>query len=176
MNALVRRALLLTVILVISTSASLAGTIQIVALGGSNTRGYGVSAGKAYPEQLEAMLKAKGYDVRVINKGVDKQLTMHILANLNVQVPDGTSIVILDHPEDRVPPNLKAAHAANVKAIVDRLKARHIVTIVTGTRAVDGERFQLQSDHLHLTARGHAALAAKLLPKVIVAIAAQKAN
>ena len=34
---------------------------QIIALGASNTRGMGVAFEAAYPAQLEAMLRAKGY-------------------------------------------------------------------------------------------------------------------
>ena len=40
-----------------------AETIRIVAIGASNTSGYAVGAGSAYPAILERLLKAKGYDV-----------------------------------------------------------------------------------------------------------------
>ena len=53
----------------------------IVALGASNTFGKGVSRGQAYPAQLEALLRARGLSVRVINAGYwgytyDQQLVL----------------------------------------------------------------------------------------------------
>jgi lysophospholipase L1-like esterase len=36
--------------------------MNIVALGASNTAGWGVASQTAYPAQLEVMLKARGYD------------------------------------------------------------------------------------------------------------------
>jgi acyl-CoA thioesterase I len=40
---------------------------QVVALGASNTAGKGVAPQQAYPAQLEALLRSKGYDGRVVN-------------------------------------------------------------------------------------------------------------
>jgi acyl-CoA thioesterase-1 len=40
---------------------------QIVAIGASNTAGYGVGASQAFPAQLEAMLRAKGSNMHVTN-------------------------------------------------------------------------------------------------------------
>ena len=44
-------------------SAASAETVRIVAIGASNTSGYAVGQGNAYPAILERLLKAKGYDV-----------------------------------------------------------------------------------------------------------------
>jgi lysophospholipase L1-like esterase len=63
---------------------------NIVALGASNTRGKGVDPGKAYPAQLEAMLKSKGYHVRVINAGLDGVPTLGMLQRLDTAVPNDT--------------------------------------------------------------------------------------
>src|SRR5712691_3424759 len=38
---------------------------RIVAIGASNTAGFGAGFGQSYPAQLEAMLKAHGYKVQV---------------------------------------------------------------------------------------------------------------
>ena len=48
---------------------------QIVALGASNTRGMGVAFEAAYPAQLEAMLRAKGYRGGVLNAGISGDTT-----------------------------------------------------------------------------------------------------
>src|SRR4029078_3386693 len=68
---------------------------QIVALGASNTRGWGVSAGQSYPAQLQAMLQAQGSSLRVKNEGVPGNTSGDMLARLPSAVPDGTKIVIL---------------------------------------------------------------------------------
>jgi len=43
---------------------------QVVALGASNTAGKGIAPQEAYPAQLEAMLRAKGYNGHVVNAGL----------------------------------------------------------------------------------------------------------
>ena len=68
--------------------------IKIVALGGSNTYGKGVSRDEAYPAQLERMLRAAGYDVVVKNEGTNGQTTLDELGKLDSAVPDGVKIVI----------------------------------------------------------------------------------
>jgi acyl-CoA thioesterase I len=72
-----------------------ADTVRIVAVGASNTAGKGVGT-EAFPAQLEALLKAKGYDVRVTNVGISGDDTGHMLARIENAVPDGTRVVILD--------------------------------------------------------------------------------
>jgi hypothetical protein len=52
-------------------TAAQAETTRIVAIGASNTSGVAVGASAAWPALLEGMLKAKGYDVSVINLGVN---------------------------------------------------------------------------------------------------------
>src|SRR4051795_12621780 len=49
---------------------SLSQPIGIVALGDSNTAGFGVGRDQAYPAHLERMLRAAGHDVQVWNAGV----------------------------------------------------------------------------------------------------------
>ena len=48
-----------------------AETIRVVALGASNISGYAVGGTSgAWPARMEAILRAKGYDVTVSNQGV----------------------------------------------------------------------------------------------------------
>jgi acyl-CoA thioesterase I len=116
------------------------------------------------------MLRAKGYDVHVVNAGVNGDTTAGMLARLNSAVPDRTRLVILDQaPANDLEHGLMGQHAANVAAIVGRLRERHIKTIVIPNMHVWGGQ-HLQPDGLHLTAEGHAAVAARLLPLVAAAI------
>ena len=52
---------------------------QIVAFGASNVAGAGVESGQAWPAQLEALLREKGYNVNVINAGITGDTTTHML-------------------------------------------------------------------------------------------------
>jgi acyl-CoA thioesterase I len=74
---------------------SFAHAATVVALGASNTAGKGVSPSQAYPAQLEIMLRARGFDVNVINAGVSGDTTGGMMARLESAVPKGTSVVIL---------------------------------------------------------------------------------
>src|SRR5262245_57568883 len=69
--------------------------LRIVALGASNTAGWGVAAAESYPAQLEALLTAKGMPATVINAGVSGDTTGGMLARLEREVAPGTDLVIL---------------------------------------------------------------------------------
>ena len=68
---------------------------QIVALGASNTAGYGVGAAAAFPAQLQEMLRANGRPMSVTAPGVSGDTTAGMLARLSSAVPNGTKIVVL---------------------------------------------------------------------------------
>jgi acyl-CoA thioesterase-1 len=146
---------------------------QIVAFGASNVEGKGVFPSQAWPAQLEAMLKAKGYNVHVKNAGKSGDTTSGMLHRLNSAVPSGTKIVILDmgggYFNNR---NTTAASQANGKADMDaiqtQLKSRGITVIPELTSRVP--LAYKQTDKIHLTPEGHKLVATHLLPKVISAL------
>src|SRR6266481_8050717 len=72
-----------------------ADAATVVALGASNTYGKGVARNQAYPAQLEAILRAKGLNVHVVNAGINGDTTAGMLGRLDRVVPNGTSVVIL---------------------------------------------------------------------------------
>jgi acyl-CoA thioesterase-1 len=76
--------------LCVSESYAAAAEVTIVAIGSSSTEGHGVPYQESYPAQLEAMLRAKGVDARVINAGIGGDTTGGMLARLDSAVPDGT--------------------------------------------------------------------------------------
>lgn len=146
--------------------AACAASINIVALGASNTAGRGVGYQQAYPAQLQAMLRAKGYDVNVINAGVNGDTTEGMLGRLDSAVPAGTRLVLISPSANDAKHGMAAQQGSYVSSIVSRLHARGIKTIIvpplrTFTKQVDGE---------HLSASAHQAVAAMLLPRVIAAI------
>lgn len=141
---------------------------RIVALGASNTAGRGVGARAAWPAQLEALLHARGYRMQVINAGISGDDTSGMLARLDQAIPEGTRLVLLDKTDtnDR---RRGIDTARNVTAIVAHLKARNIRTIVLPSlHALSGGR--LQGDGIHITADGHATIAARLASRVAQAI------
>ncbi|WP_375414947.1 GDSL-type esterase/lipase family protein [uncultured Bradyrhizobium sp.] len=151
---------------------SLAGAAhaQIVALGASNVAGRGVSSSEAFPAQLERMLAAKGYNAHVANAGVNGNTNADLLARLDQAVPAGTRIVLLGTLGGAY--NARRLGLGDQKAdfasIVARLRSRGIKIIpVTGSGVT---RKYLQADRVHLTADGHALVAARLLPSVIQAL------
>ena len=58
------------VLCAIAAHAQTQARVTIVALGASNTEGWGVSAAEAYPAKLQALLNARGIDAAVINAGI----------------------------------------------------------------------------------------------------------
>jgi len=105
---------------------------QIVALGASNTRGMGVTFEEAYPAQLEAMLRAKGYRGGVLNAGISGDTTTGMLARLDSAVPPDTRVVILQPGANdlRRRGGGPAAREANIQQIVSRLRARGIQVVM----------------------------------------------
>ena len=67
----------------------------IVALGASGIHGKGVLLSEAFPAQLENMLRAEGFNVQVINAGVDGDTTTGMLFRMDSVIPPGTKITIV---------------------------------------------------------------------------------
>jgi acyl-CoA thioesterase I len=91
-----RLAALAGALLLAATLPAAARPVAIVAFGDSLTAGYGVLPGESFPEQLEAALKAKGYDVTVANAGVSGDTAADGLGRLEWSVPEEANIVIVE--------------------------------------------------------------------------------
>lgn len=70
--------------------------LKIVAFGDSLTAGYNLPQSAAFPTQLEKALRAKGFDVEIINAGVSGDTTTSAMARLDWSIPDGTDGVIME--------------------------------------------------------------------------------
>lgn len=117
-------------------SVALAAPVRIVALGDSLTAGYGVAAGKAFPNQLEAALKARGLDVVVDNAGVSGETAAQGLARLDWSVPEGTDAVIVALGANDMLRGLDPeATRKALGEIIARLKARGLPVLLAGMRA-----------------------------------------
>ena len=70
--------------------------LRIVAFGDSLTAGYNLPQAAAFPSQLEKALRAKGFDVEIINAGVSGDTTTSAMGRLDWSIPDGTDGVIME--------------------------------------------------------------------------------
>ena len=80
-----------------------AETINIVALGDSNTYGTGqgntpggVPVAEAYPAKLERALRARGWDVSVSNQGAAGRTTRDAIYSLDRTIPAGTKLTVIE--------------------------------------------------------------------------------
>jgi acyl-CoA thioesterase-1 len=122
-----------TLALAATIGAASAWPIKLVALGDSLTAGYGVGPGQAFPEVLEKALKAKGYDVKVINAGVSGETAGDGLARFDWSVPPDTGALLVELGANDMLRGLPVANAKRaLSAILEKAKAAHIPTLLTG--------------------------------------------
>lgn len=144
-----------------------AGTVQaatVVALGASNTYGKGVARNQAYPAQLEALLRARGLNVHVVNAGINGDTTGGMLARLDQAVPKGTSVVILQPGG-----NDRRKHASdNTPDIQSRLSEKGVKVVMLPNNMLHG--LPHQPDGQHLTPEGYHLLAEGLVGQVAAAL------
>jgi acyl-CoA thioesterase I len=141
---------------------------QIVALGASVVQGYGVNSGEAFPEQLQAMLRAKGKQYSVSNQGVSGDTTAGVLSRLDSAVPEGTRVVILMIGGNDVRRGGSVADArAGVGQIMSRLNARKIRVInAMPLYMAARSKGMVVADGIHLNAAGQKYVASALLPSI----------
>jgi acyl-CoA thioesterase-1 len=101
--------------------------IQIAAVGDSVMEGKTLTPGETFPGQLQAALKAKGYNVTVLNSGRWGDTTAQILSRLDKAVPANTQIAIVQGGGNDVRLGKPRSEIRdNLLRIVERLRARNI--------------------------------------------------
>jgi acyl-CoA thioesterase I len=149
-----------------------AAAINIVAIGASNTTGFGVGSDHAYPALLQQLLRKKGINANVTNAGVNGDVTTGMLSRLDAAVPKGTDLVILQPGgNDLRFFGTKERRTANIAAMVARLRARHIRVIVYDPDPVPPDFYQW--DHIHFNAAAHAKIAATLAAQISAQVSPQ---
>jgi acyl-CoA thioesterase-1 len=143
---------------------SAAQAATVVALGASNTFGKGVSRGQAYPARLEALLRARGLNARVVNAGINGDTTGGMLARLDRVVPKGTSVVILQ-PGGNDRRKLAPDRTSEIQA---RLAAMGIKVVMLPNGMLGGKPHQPNGQHL--TPEGYHMLAEELVDQVAGAL------
>lgn len=149
--------------LTVAVSCAAAEPVEIVALGDSLTAGYGLDPGGAFPEQLEAVLVARGYDVTVANAGVSGDTASDGLARLEWSVPAEADIVIVElGANDALRGIDPAVTGQALDKIIAKLQARDQTVLLAGMLAPRnlGDRYAAEFDAIYpdLAARYDVAL------------------
>jgi acyl-CoA thioesterase-1 len=110
--------------------------IRLVVLGDSLSAGYQLPSGTAFPEQLEAVLRARGHRVDIVNAGVSGDTSSQGLDRLDWSVPDGTHAVIVELGANDALRGVDPAFTRKTLAtIVERLQARGVSVMLAGMLA-----------------------------------------
>jgi acyl-CoA thioesterase I len=168
----------------LASAAAQARTIHIVAFGDSATAGWLLPQTQAYPAQLQALLRKKGYDVSVTNAGVNGDTTAGALARFDAAIAPGTDIAIVELGTNdlriRVP---RERMRANLTEIVKTLQKRGIAVLLIGLGSLDLSDVARNNnlpyaqwklppgkyrarDHAHFNAEGYSIVIARMLPQV----------
>ena len=148
------------------SSIGQAATLRILALGASNAAGKGVATEQAWPARLQQMLRAKGYDAVVTVNAVNGLTSSAILSGVDAAVAPGTQVVVFDvgMANDRKRNVSPSETQANKEQIAAHIRAHGAKAIFAPYRGAPR-----QADGHHLSAEGHAEVAARLVPMVIAA-------
>jgi len=158
-------ACIIAAVLALAAGPLQARPLNIVAIGASNTTGFGVGEQNAYPAVLQRLLRQKGIDAHVTNAGVNGDVTSGMRNRLDTAVPNGTDIVILQPGgNDLRFFGTKQARTANIAAMMQRLHARGIRVIVYDPDPVPRDFYQW--DGIHFNAAAHAKIAATLAAQI----------
>jgi acyl-CoA thioesterase I len=120
----------------LGSGASAATPLKILMLGTSLTQGYGLPPGTEIPAVLQAKLKSAGVEARVINAGVSGDTSASGLSRLDWSLADRPDAAIVELGSNDalrgIPP---AQTEKNLSAILAKLKAQHIPTLLLGMMA-----------------------------------------
>jgi acyl-CoA thioesterase-1 len=120
----------------VSPGITAAESLRIVALGDSLMAGYGLAEKDGFPAKLQAVLRAKGHDVEVINAGVSGDTASGGLTRLDWSVPKDAAAVILELGANDA---LRAVNPAETRKALDealrRLRERKLEVLLAGMLA-----------------------------------------
>jgi acyl-CoA thioesterase I len=118
------------------TAALRAEPITILALGDSLTAGLGLDAPQAYPQQLEAALRARGHDVKVLNAGVSGDTVAQGAARLGWALSDDVDAVMVELGANDALRGLPPEQAeAALDEIATAVSAKKLPLLLLGMRA-----------------------------------------
>jgi acyl-CoA thioesterase I len=112
------------------------GKLRILAFGDSLSAGYGLPHDQGFEAQLQAALRAKGHDVQILDGAVSGDTTAGGRARLDWALAGQPQAVILElGANDGLRGIDPRDSAANLAAILDTLRAKHIPVLLCGMYA-----------------------------------------
>ena len=128
--------MLLWLWLLLAVSPAQAAELRVLMLGDSITAGFGLARAEALPARLEAALRARGREVRVIDAGVSGDTTAGGRARLDWALADAPQAVILALGGNDGLRGLPPAQTHdNLAAILAVLRERRLPVLVAGMLA-----------------------------------------
>jgi acyl-CoA thioesterase I len=116
--------------------AGLAQATTILALGDSLTAGYGLDAGHAMPEILQAALKQNGKDITVINAGISGDTAAQGAARLDwALTPEVKALIIELGANDALRGLPPEQTDQALRQIMDKAKAKNLPVLILGMKA-----------------------------------------
>ena len=184
MRTLPLRFLLTLFVALLASATAQARTIHIVAFGDSATEGWLVPREQAYPAQLQALLRQKGYDVSVTNEGISGDTTAGALKRFDAAIAPGTDIVLVEFGVNDLRQHVSPGRMrANLNEIVKTLRKRKIEALLIGLGSLDLSAVARANgvpyaqwklppgkyrarDNAHFNAEGYGILLAQTLPQI----------
>jgi len=122
--------------LFLTIQTALAAPVTILALGDSLTAGLGLEASEAFPTKLEAALRAKGLEVRIVNAGVSGDTAAAGLARLDWALSDAVDGLIVELGANDALRGLDPGQTETaLDAILAKAAARKLPVLIAGMQA-----------------------------------------
>ena len=116
---------------------SQAAPVRLLVLGDSLSAGYGLARADSFEAQLAAALRASGRNVAIVDGAVSGDTSAGGLARLDWALGDSADAAIVEiGANDGLRGVDPAETEKNISAILDRLAALHIPTLLTGMYAM----------------------------------------
>jgi acyl-CoA thioesterase-1 len=143
--------------------ASLASATTILALGDSLTAGYGLEAGHAMPDVLQAALKRDGKDIAIINAGISGDTAAQGAARLDwALTPEVKALIVELGANDALRGLPPEQTDQALRQIMDKAKVKGLPVLILGMKAPPnlGEDYRDKFDAIYtrLSAEYHASI------------------
>lgn len=125
----------LTIASILATPV-IAEPVTVAALGDSLTQGYGLAPEDGFVPQLEAWLRAKGADVRIVNAGVSGDTTAGGLSRIDwTLTPDVDAVIVALGGNDVLRGLAPNEARANLDGILERTDVKSLPVLLVGIEA-----------------------------------------
>ena len=124
----------------------------ILALGDSLTAGYGLDAGHAMPDVLQAELQKQGMDVKIINAGVSGDTAAQGAARLEWALTPEVNGIMLELGANDALRGLSPEQTEQaLRQILDKAKAKNLPVLILGMKAPPnlGEDYRTKFDMIY---------------------------